>query len=260
MVLLAVVGVAASLLVRSREGGSATGDQNAYARLGHEATIPGATTLPQIAAAVMGRYGGHAVLAVGAGAPRGPKPREGRWLHVVLAAPAEDERIARPEWEADLVQGAIADALEATTGERVVDVRLDLKLPDGTIIKDASGGGMGDILPGQNFSTASDDAIRADITAGLAGQGLAPVSIEVLRADQPAPAVVAETSNARQAAKDANETIRALFGNTPRYEGYYLEIRDGKADPVLIAAAAFRSAAGTVWLRPDVEDVASLPH
>lgn len=245
----------------SRESGAAPGDRTAYTKkLDHKASIPGATTLPEILAAVTARYRGHLVVSAEPGVPRGPNPRKGVWLHFVVAAPAQDERVARPEWEADLVEGAVADALEASTGQTVADSRIDLRLPDGTIVQDASGG-MGDIAPGQNFTDAPDNSIEENLSSELSRQGLSPVSIDVLHADQPAPVVIATTPDARKAAQHANELIAALFGtNPPKYEGYYLEIRDAKAIPVLIEAAAFRSGSGRLWIRPDVEDVASVVH
>jgi hypothetical protein len=94
----------------------------------------------------------------------------------------------------------------------------------------------------KDFSDGSDADIKASLAAELAQQHLAPVSIDVLRAAQPAPVVVAMTSNPRRAARDANTTIGALFGVNPaKYEGYYLEIRDTNSKPVLIESAAFRS-------------------
>jgi len=261
---LLLVGGATALavfLLSSREGGAASGDRTAYTKkLDHDASIPGATTLPEILAAVVARYGGHFVVSAEPGVPRGPRPRKGPWLHFVVAAPARDERVARPEWEADLIEGAVSDALEASTGDVIADSRMDLRLPGGEVVKDASGG-MGQIAPGQDFTNASDAEVKASLGAQLARYGLAPVSIDVLHADQPAPAVVATTGDAGRAARDANEIIGALFGtNPPTYEGYYLEIRDGKAAPVLIETAAFRSGSGRLWVRPDVEDVASVVH
>jgi hypothetical protein len=251
----------AVLLSGSRDSGAASGDRTAYTKkLDRDASIPGATTLPEILAAVIGRYGGHLVVFAEPGVARGPRPRPGPWLHFVVSAPAQDERVTRPEWEADLVEGAVSDALAATTGQTIADSRMDLRLPGGTVVKDASGG-MGEIASGQDFRDASDATIKADLKAELARHDLSPLSIDVLRADQPAPAVVAVTRDARQAARDANETIRALFGaSPPKYEGYYLEIRDAKAVPVLIQSAAFRSGSGRLWVRPDVEDIASVVH
>jgi hypothetical protein len=245
----------------SRKGGAASGDRTAYTpKLDYRAAIPGATTLPQIVSAVMGRYGGHLIVSGEPGIPRGPKPRSGAWLHFVVAAPAQDERATRPEWEADLVEGAVADALEASTGQRVVDSRIDLKLSDGPVVNDASGG-IGDIDPRQDFSNGSDADIKASLSAELAQQHLTPVSIDVLRAAQPAPVVVATTTDPRRAAKDANTIIGALFGiDPPKYEGYYLEIRDTSSKPVIIESAAFRSGSGRVWVRPDLEAVASVAH
>jgi hypothetical protein len=263
LALVATAGTIGALLARAHSGGAAPSDRTAYShRLGHRTTVPGATSLPEILSAIKARYGGHDVLSVAPGVPRGPNPRPGHWLHFVVAAPAPDERATRPEWEADLVEGAVADALTTSAKSLgvVADSEIDLRLPDGTLVPDASGG-MGDIQPGQSFSSESTSDIEAAIRTELARRNLTPISIDVLHADQAAPAVVARTDDARGAARAANGTIRALFGiDPPKYEGYYLEIRDGKDRPVLVASAAFRSGSGRLWLRPDVEHVASLVH
>jgi hypothetical protein len=263
VVCLAIAGTIGALLARPHAGGAEPSNRIAYTHsLGHRTTVPGATNLPEILSAITARYGGHDILSAAPGVPRGPNPRPGHVLHFVVAAPAQDERATRPEWEADLVEGAVADAL-ATSAKGlgvVADARIDLRLPNGTLMPDASGG-MGDIQPGQSFSSTSTSDIEAAVRTELARRNLRPISIDVLHADQPAPAVVARTDDARAAARAANETIRALFGiDPPKYEGYYLEIRDGKSLPVLVASAAFRSGSGRLWLRPDVEDVASLVH
>jgi hypothetical protein len=260
---LATAGTIGALLTRAHTGGAAPSDRTAYThRLGHHTVVPGAGNLSEILSAIKARYGGHDILSAVPCVARGPNPRPGHWLHFVVAAPAQDERATRPEWEADLVEGAVADALATSTkGLGVVgDSRIDLRLPDGRLVPDA-GGGMGDIQPGQTFSSASTSEIEAAIGSELARRNLTPISIDVLHADQPAPAVVARTDDARGAARAANGTIRALFGiDPPTYEGYYLEVRDGNDRPVLVASAAFRSGSGRLWLRPDVEDVASLVH
>jgi hypothetical protein len=137
---------------------------------------------------------------------------------------------------------------------------IDLQLPDEKTLPDV-GGGMGDIVPWQAFMAPSDDAIRSSITHGLAQAGLNLTSFEVLRASQPAPAVVATTTDPKGTAALASQIVRSLFGqNPPFYEGYYFEVRDTKGQPVFVQSTAFRTGAGRLWISPSVADVASLKH
>lgn len=208
-----------------------------------------------VLATILQTYGGSRVRAASV------EPRAGGVsLHFVVSAPGlEGGGANRAQWESDLVEGAVADML-ADGPNRVVTSQIDVRLPDGSTLDDI-GGGMGDILPGQQFSTASDSEIRSDITAKLSAAGLTPDSLEILRALQPAPAVIATTTNPTRAAESANDTVRSLFGqNPPVYEGYYFEIRDANGKPILLQSASFRSGSGRLWVSPSVERVSSLNH
>jgi hypothetical protein len=228
--------------------------------LGHSPAV-GGSTHSDIIAGVFKRYGGQDVVSVSEeGAPAQPGPRPaGIWLHFVVAVPSREVGTDRAQWEADLIEGAIADAL-ASSGTTVGGSTIDWRLPDGTILPN-QGGGMGDIVPGQTFSNASDASITATLKKGLADNGLIPTSIAILHADQAAPAVIAVTSDPRAAAAAASSTIRALFGqNPPFYEGYYFEVRDLSGKPLFIQSASFRSGSGRQWVDPSLADVTSLLH
>jgi hypothetical protein len=163
----------------------------------------------------------------------------------------------RAVWEGDLIAGAAADQLSGTP-DHVVSTAFDDS--DGTEHPELIGG-MGDVLPNQNFSNDSDSTIRARIARGLASANLRPLSVGVLRASQPAPAVVAVTSDPLAAAASANETINSLFGqNPPTFEGYYFEVRDQSGNLVYLQSAAFRAGAGRLSFSPSVARVLSLNH
>ena len=211
--------------------------------------------------AVLSRYGGRSVVEAGIGQPPDIEgARSGTYLDFTVTIPGMDERANRSLWEADLVQGAVADALALGGGTAVVGSSISLKLPDGTI-RTNMGGGMGDIVTGQKFESPDDGALIDTLTSKLSKFQLNPLSIEILHANQPAPAVVAETSNPRLTAQDASTIVDDLFGrNPPLYEGYYFEVRDSNGDRLFIQSASFRTGAGRLWIRPDLEGAISLHH
>jgi hypothetical protein len=231
----------------------------AYTHLRLKKTLTSVPTDPRTAVAdVLRDYGGRRVLSASV-ETRSARPAGGI-LHFVVAATDMGENVIRGQWESDLVAGAIADRL-AGTPNQVVSTIIDVQLPDGEIHPDLGGGGMGNVAPNQAFSSSGESAIRASVTEQLAQSHLDLVSLDVLRAPQAAPAVVVMTDDPLAAAAAASETIRAIFGqNPPKYEGYYLEVRDSAGTPVLIQSAAFRTGAGRLWFAPKVADVISLQH
>lgn len=263
---LVVIGLAAGSL-RSHGSQAASpppDDRIAYTSdLSHRVAIAPGVSAADVLASVAQRANPSHLVAASLGAPpQVPGVRSGAWLHFVVAIPAEGEQTSRPQWEADLVEGAVAERLAngSLGAGPVVGSTTDWRLPDGSILPNMSDG-MGDIVPGQNFSTATDAAIKADLTAELNSANLTPISIDVLHIDQAAPAVVAQTTDPSAAAKAASTTIRDLFGQNPaKYEGYYFEIRDPSGHPVLSQSASFRSGIGRSWTDPSLADVSSLDH
>lgn len=231
-------------------------------RSGYRSPFSSLSDPSEIATSVLHTYGGNHVRHVNVrDAPRNLGQRPGAWVDLVLDVPGEGAQTMRPQWEADLVQGAIAEALEAgARAIRVVGSTFVGRLPDGSNSRDLAGGGMGDITPGQDFMTAPDSEIERTLTQGLAAADLKPVAITVLHAAQPAPAVVASTDHPAAAARAASETIRALFGQTPKYEGYYFEVRGRDGRPLLVQSASFRTGAGRLWIDPSLDAVSSLNH
>ena len=174
-------------------------------------------------------------------------------------AQAADFRTLRPRWEVDLLQGAIAEALAAWTPPvKVSGAETTIERPNGTVLVEH--GGMGDIGARLLFTIAADADVRETVRETLSELGLAPVSIEILRAIQPAPAVVARTSEPEAAARAAASTIGTLFGRPSRFVGYYFEVRGPGDEPLFVQAASFRTGAGTTWVSPALEDVISLAY
>jgi hypothetical protein len=223
--------------------------------------LPASSTPDQVVSAVLARA--HAPTVVTAkleSPPAVPGIRAGQYLHFVVAIPADDERDMRAKWEADVIAGALADTFADRGASPIVGTVIDGKLPDGTIVP-AIGSGFGDIVNGQDFSNSDPSHLKAAVAQALSGVGLRPITVDVLSADQAAPAVVAETSDPVTAATNAAETIRAVFGtNPPNYEGFYLEVRDQAGKPVFIESAAYRSGVGRQWFSPQVKDIISVQH
>lgn len=221
------------------------------------ASAAASATPETVAASVLRRYGGTHVLSASADS-RTSKPA-GTVLHFVVDATGLGEGAIRGQWESDLVAGAVADSF-AGTPDQVVTTSIDVRLPDGDIQPD-TGGGMGNVAPNQAFSTVPADAIRSSVADGLAAHHLSLVSLDVLDAVQPAPAVIVATGDPLAAAAAARETILAIFGqNPPKYEGYYFEVRDATGDPILVQSAAFRTGAGRLWFSPKVKDALSVDY
>lgn len=185
--------------------------------------------------------------------------RRGIWLDFVVDVASNDERAIEALWHVDLTVGALADALAQTGQLGIAGATVDGHLPDNTTVP--LSGGIGDVTAGQSFSDAGDQTIKADLTQALKQANLTPVSIDIVRVDQPAPAVVAEAADPRTAAAAVAQTTASLFGkDPPNYEGYYLEVRDTKGNPVFIRSAAFRSGVSAAWASPSVADVFPLSH
>jgi hypothetical protein len=264
---LIFVAAAASTVGLGLALGSAFGGQSSPApiaytpTIGHTSSLRGADTPGKIISAIVAMAGAHDISrAELAAPPPASGAPSGTYLHFTVDAPAADQRADRGEWEAAVLAGAVADAFVSHGFPRIVGATVDVRLADGKVVPNVSGG-MGDVVPGQSFSDASDNAIASEVRSKLPAFGLTPVSISILHADQPAPAVVAKTSNPTAAAANAEATVISLFGRQPpHYEGYYLEVEDSSGNPVYIASASFRSGIGGTWFRDSVRSSFSIPH
>jgi hypothetical protein len=180
-------------------------------------------------------------------------------LDLTIAVPADDHRAMRAEWEADLLQGAIAESIHAAGVGEVVGSRVSWRLPDGTVLENRSGG-MGDIAPEQLFDEESDAQLVARVESRLAAAGLTPETVEIVRAGQPAPAIVVTSQQPRTDVSQAWSTINDIVGRPPRYEGYYFEIRDDQNATVFIQSAAFRTGAGRHYIATSYAGVDPITH
>lgn len=254
-----VGGIAIAVGVGS--GGAANGDSIAFSpTLGHRTTAPNGPP-GQVIAAIVSRAGAGHLLKAGLGAkPNLPGAQNGIYLHFVLAAESTNEESIRSEWEADVVQGAVADALAEHGQQPVVGSSMDLLLPNGATAPNVTGG-MGDVTVGQSFSSANDHDIKTALANALSARGLTLRSISILHADQPAPAVVVTADDPAAAVAASQQTVSEVFGQAPpTYEGFYFEIDDASGAPIAIDSAAYRSGAGRSWVAPAYSTVAPQNH
>jgi hypothetical protein len=216
--------------------------------------LAAAPTPPTVALQqVLARMQGDAVASARIGtAPPAAERADLPWLYATVRVPAMQQGLdVEPLWEADLVEGAVADSAGTSANIRsdFGGSTFDAVLPDGSKISDA-GGGLGDVVRGQAFSAASSGAVQSSIVRLLHNAGLTPRSVKVLRPDGPAPAVVASTTDVASAARNFVQHVKTLFGSPPVYEGYYLELRDADGNAFVRASASFRTGAGRFWVDP----------
>ena len=216
--------------------------------------IPPAAALAQ----TLRQMRGGAVVAARIGeAPADSRRGNLPWLYAAVRVPGMARGLdVEPIWEADLIEGVVAD--RAGTARDIRDdfggSTFDAVLPDGSRIADASGG-LGDIVRGQQFRGTETVSAKLSIERELQRAGLTPISVNVLRPAGPAPAVIASTSDVATTAKSFVPLVRALFGSPPNYEGYYLELRDNAGNAFVRASAAFRTGAGRLWVEPKWADL-----
>jgi hypothetical protein len=212
---------------------------------------------------IIARLGGNSIVAARLGGPPAgfeptdgsvpPPPSfiDGKWLYTTVSAPAYSWKYIRSVWEADLVAGALSDAMHAE-GADLYSEEVSLELPDGTVIPNAVGG-LGEVKFQQQFPTPSAPLVAGLVTQAASEAGLDVRSMDVLTADQPAPAVVLKTDNPRYFVEHVDEIIAKLVGNPPAVEGYYIRVDDAAGNPVFVRATAFRIGAGHEWVRPDLD-------
>lgn len=255
-------------VVRASGGGSPTnltGNQSVTpvtysSTYGWTPTVPTSASTPAAIVSAIGNGAGlGTVLRVSLTNPPAQATTQGSSLNFDVATDGSVAGNIHAAWEADLVQGVIAEAFAARGMQPVIDSAVTGDLPNGQTV--ALQGGMGDVAAGQSFSIDSDAAIQQRLDAVLTQANLTPVSITVMHVGQPAPAVVVKTSDPSSAAAAAATTIRALFGaNPPLYEGYYFEIENAGGTPILAQSASFRTGAGRDWVDPSVAAASSLIH
>jgi hypothetical protein len=267
--LIATVGVGA-VTARSTIFGGANGTGDVpyqfAATVGHVTPAPPGASLSALVQSVVSRYGGRLLVSAKVTDPPTSDHPAGPWLSVVAHVPdgyATQSQGWQPAfleagWQADLVAGAISDAAAEHGLGKVAGATISGLLSDGSTVP-SIGGGIGAVTTGQSFSADSDEQISAALKEVLTAADLVPLSVNVLHADQPAPAVIAQTADPAKAAANAESTINSLFGgHPPKYEGYYLEVRDTTGAPVFVVSYAYRAGSGRRWVDPKFQD--SLSH
>lgn len=174
-----------------------------------------------------------------------------------------------PTWEADLLAGAVAELAgkSGSLGKGVGYAEYAGRLPDGKVVPAIGGGGMGDIARGQQFAGAheADTAITKSVEQVALRFGLSVNSVMIFRAWGAAPAVVLTAPDARTArdilTTKGQSLLAALFGTqdplprqgppfVPRYEGYYLEIRNEHGTPFVRQSQSWLTGTSGSWSGP----------
>jgi hypothetical protein len=126
---------------------------------------------------------------------------------------------------------------------------ITLKLPNGRVVPGTSS--LGNVVRAQDFGDATNDAIEAEIRSNAAKVGISVDSIEVVRMDQPAPAVIATAHDLNGIKKNPDDVIRRVFGHaSTTYEGIYLRVNDSAGNLVLVQASSLRTGVHTQWVPP----------
>jgi hypothetical protein len=158
-------------------------------------------------------------------------------------------------WEAELLAGAVVELAGSHRSLQSDIGRIDFsaQLPDGKVFPHLSGA-MGYIARGQHFagSNETDEGIRRSIERRAAALGLAVDSVTVFRALGAAPAVVLTAPNIHAAAANYGAWGDTLFGSTPRYEGYYLEIRGKNGKPYVWSTVSYLTGDSSGWIDPSI--------
>lgn len=185
-------------------------------------------------------------------------------LYVTVKVPSlENGEPVEPFWQADLVEGAVIELAGTSPSleEDVGDVYFSAELPDGRLEQNVSAG-MGDIARGQQFAGAndSDAAIRSSIDDVVARYGLTLDSLKIFRVLGAAPAVVVTTSDVSTLAASYQSLVADLFGDPPRYQGFYLEIRGPDGKTYVRRSVSYVTGAGRLWVDPSVDGAGQLPQ
>jgi hypothetical protein len=150
-------------------------------------------------------------------------------------------------WEADLLTGAVVELAGKTKSLQadVGTVEYNAQLPDGKVDRDIDGG-VGYVARGQQFAGANDTAtaIRERVERVAARFGFSVDSVAIFHALGVAPAVVMTAPNASTAVSRGRSLLDALVGLRPRYEGYYLELRDRHGKVASISSESYFTGTG----------------
>ena len=161
-------------------------------------------------------------------------PVEGLSLYVTYPAPDSSGGAVRDMWLANVIGGALNDRLKMSGRDPLRSIELVQRNPDGSEVP--VGGGIGNTVTGQRFDDVSTDAIRQ-----RAGAVARVVSVQARETTfQAVVEVVAAVADPDRLLRTASpeELLAAVFGETRRYEGFYLELRDEEGRPFLKLVAS----------------------
>ena len=229
-------------------------------------SVAARATPAQLLDSILRSYGGHAVLAARVAAPPPhwqptedpsvPVPPElanGQWAYFTVSAAAAGAPSVRGIWEANLVAGLLRDYIHATDHDgELMSGTIDLRLPNGEVVPNASGA-IGNVAFAQKFSATSEAASTANLRRRVSDAGLTLRSLDILHPHGLAPALVVEVSDPAAFVKNSETILASLFAPVGAFEGFYFEADDANGAPVLAEAAAYRSGASQLWIRPDLD-------
>jgi hypothetical protein len=204
---------------------------------------------------VLAQIGANSVLSARIGlAPEGDRESvhgDMPWLYATVRVPDKTAQV-RPLWETLLIEGAVAE-LSGNSADLSDDIGgsvVEGVLPDGSSLG-TIGGGMGVSDRGHVFSDASAAEIAASIRSVLPRYGLTEISLQVLHPLGFAPALVVSSTEPRSAIGLWGALWNDLFGDPPRYEGHYFELRDGSGTPIVRQADSWRTSSRITWAIPE---------
>jgi len=154
-------------------------------------------------------------------------------------------------WQAELLVGALAELAGShrSLQRDIGTIDVSAQLPDGKVFPDV-GGSIGGVARGQHFAgaTYTDAEVRHSVERRASALGLTVDSVAVFRALGAAPAVVVTAPNIRAATTNHDLLENKLFGSTPLYEGYFLEIRGKDGKPHVWRGFSALTATGLIWI------------
>lgn len=205
---------------------------------------------------VLAQIGASSLVSARIGlAPEGPDRESVHghlpWLYATVRVPDITARV-RPIWETLLIEGAVAELIgdSADLSDDIGGSVVEGVLPDGSSLG-TIGGGMGVSDRGHVFSNASASEIAAAIRSVLPRYGLTEVSLQVLHPLGFAPALVVSSTEPRSALERLGDLWNDLYGDPPRYEGHYFELRDGSGTAIVRRADSWRTGARLTWAIPE---------
>ena len=242
------------------------GASKPYAWVSTSSSLPpptaAAVALSRVVASLKGRRVRSVLVSARLGTPP-PYARSAADAHAAVSALYVTVKISgksggalEPLWEADLLEGAIAELAgkSRSLGSAVGYADFSGQLPGGKVIPDLDEGGLGSIARGQQFAGAHESgaAIRHSVERVASAFGLSVDSVTVFRALGAAPAVVLTAPDISTVASKFGSLENAFFGSRPRYEGYYLEIRGENGKTYIRRSASYLTGSFQLWTDPSL--------